>query len=371
MKICFVTTGDIKDIATSKRALGMANYLNELDWEVHILMEDATENKNRVALECSSSIRIHYYTKCGAINEIFKKNRLIKEIQPDYLYVCAFVIRNIVGIGEKTKKLVEHSELQSGIPDLKGFKKYITNFLEFYSIDYADGLLCASKYLEKVYRDKSKFFKSKTPIMYFPYAFSENLCKPKQISKIPQNISKLKDKRNFLFLGSITRNYGIFTMLEAFRQLLIKQNDIRLILLGKGRHYKDAIEYVKFNQLEDAVLLPGFVEEEDISNYFSIATAFLSPMNNTVQDWARCPSKLYMYLPFNKPIITCKIGEPFEVLGESGVYYESGNASSLAEVCIELISNNNQESNMNINAHTWYIRVKEFDDWIKSSFIVK
>ena len=44
-KICFVTTGDIKNIATAKRALGMADPLVELGWEVSILMEDTEENK--------------------------------------------------------------------------------------------------------------------------------------------------------------------------------------------------------------------------------------------------------------------------------------------------------------------------------------
>ena len=38
--ICFVTTGDIKDIATAKRALGLANPLSDLGWQVSIIMED-------------------------------------------------------------------------------------------------------------------------------------------------------------------------------------------------------------------------------------------------------------------------------------------------------------------------------------------
>lgn len=41
MKICFITTGDIKNIATAKRALGLANPLADLGWEVSIIMEIA------------------------------------------------------------------------------------------------------------------------------------------------------------------------------------------------------------------------------------------------------------------------------------------------------------------------------------------
>ena len=123
MKICFVSTGDIKDIATSKRALGLANPLIQLGWEVHILMEDAAENKLRVGFECSPEVQIHYFNKSGVLDEIRAKNRLIKQIHPDYVYICAFVFRNIVGIGKSHQKLVEHSELQSAIPTIKGLKK--------------------------------------------------------------------------------------------------------------------------------------------------------------------------------------------------------------------------------------------------------
>lgn len=47
MKICFITTGDIKNIATAKRALGLANPLADLGWEVSIIMENCEENKHR------------------------------------------------------------------------------------------------------------------------------------------------------------------------------------------------------------------------------------------------------------------------------------------------------------------------------------
>lgn len=50
MKICSITTGDIKNIATAKRALGLANPLVDLGWDVSILMEDTEENRHRVSM---------------------------------------------------------------------------------------------------------------------------------------------------------------------------------------------------------------------------------------------------------------------------------------------------------------------------------
>ena len=60
-KICFVTTGDIKTIATAKRALGLANPLTDLGWQVSIIMEDRKENRHRCNLECDNRVNIYYY----------------------------------------------------------------------------------------------------------------------------------------------------------------------------------------------------------------------------------------------------------------------------------------------------------------------
>ena len=148
--ICFVTTGDIKDIATAKRALGLANPLSDLGWQVSIIMEDTEENRHRVGLECRDDIRVCYFPRCHASKELAYKRRLLREIDPDFVYLCAFVVRNIVGWKHTCKKLVEHSELQTGIDDRKGLRRMLDYIIEYASLIYADGLLNASAYLQDI-----------------------------------------------------------------------------------------------------------------------------------------------------------------------------------------------------------------------------
>lgn len=366
MKICFITTGDIENIATSKRALGMANPLIELGWEVHIIMEDVEGNHKRVEMECNSKVQLHYFKSSSALMEVKSKSRIINNLQPDYIYLCAFVFRNIIHPkSKKIKKLVEHSELQSSIPDIKGGKKLLVKLLEYYSIIYSDGLLCASKYLETVYLKKSKIIRKKISILHFPYAFSKDMYMQKETSELPEEFLNYKDKLNFVFLGSITKNYGAFTMLEAFLKLTKTHKGIRLILLGKGRHYQEAINFVKEHDLNEFVYMPGFIKETDISNYFSVADFFISPMQDTIQDWARCPSKLYMYLPFKKPVITCKIGEPHHVIGQKGYYFEPNSSKSLNETISNLLNRKEISDYVAPEIHTWEQRSTDFDRWIK------
>ena len=102
--------------------------------------------------------------------------------------------------------------------------------------------------------------------------------------------------------------------------------------------------------------------------YFSLTDFFVSPMNDTVQDWARCPSKLYMYLPYRKPIITCKIGEPYNVLGNNGFYYEPSSSDSLAYEMEKLLESGKTTIAIEPMEHEWRYRTNEFDKWIRSTF---
>lgn len=363
-KICFVTTGDIKNIATAKRALGMANPLHALGWEVHIIMEDAAENRHRVALECNEQIHLHYFPASSAYQEVRRKNQIIRQIQPDYIYLCAFVFRNIVSVPSNCKILTEHSELQSRMNNSL-LKEWRFRLTEYFSVLYTDGILNASLYLQKVYDQRCNRLGLKRPMLYFPYAYHRNICTS---NNSPITFEKRKEERFFLFMGSMAVNYGCFTMIHAFEKIRETNPSLKLLLIGKGRAYNDVLSYIKEHQLENTIHTTGYIEEEEIPTYFSQADAFLSPMNDTPQDWARCPSKLYMYLPYQKPIITCRIGEPYEVLGEEGIYFKPSDVDSLVNAILRLAEQDQWTLVINPLEHEWEYRTHQFNDWIKEQF---
>ena len=367
-KITFITTGDIKDIATAKRALGMANHLQTLGWKVSIIMEDCLENRHRASLECNSDISIKYFPKCSAQEERKAKNKILKELNPNFIYICAFVFRNIVKVKSSCIKLLEHSELPSYIKDSSLRSRIKSYILEYYSIIYADGILNASQYLQTVFQKRShKIFRFNCPMLYFPYAYSKSIC---NINENTAHLPIRKDKGQyfFVFLGSLAKNYGTFTMIKAFEIIHSDNPNLHLLLLGKGPDYSKVVNYIKEKQLSEFIHTQGFVKEEDIAAYFTLTDSFISPMNDTIQDWARCPSKLYMYLPYKKPIITCKIGEPYEVLGNNGIYFEPSSVSSLAKSIQETVKANKWELNINPLLHEWKQRTIDFDNWIKTNF---
>ncbi len=357
MKICFYTTGDIREIATMKRALGMAGPLMKLGWEVSIIAEDSPTNRSRIAIEAPGA-DVRYFPRSGAWSEIRRKRALLRAVAPDVVWVCALTVRNFVS-GTRARVLVEHSELASAIRSWSWDKRLIVKFLENYSTRYS-GLVCASRYLERYYAAKTR-----KPIFYSPYAYNEDVI------RMPLTIQERLQREKgasyaFLYLGSMEREYGLFTMLEAMKILAQRGKDIKLYLVGEGGGCTAATDFIRANGLEEQIIQTGYAREEELNDYFTMADAFISPLNDTVQDWARCPSKVYMYLPYNKPVLTNRIGEPLEIFGERGLYFDTSDPQSLADLMERTASL--RQGNVDAAEHSWTARAEAFDAWYRTNF---
>lgn len=359
--ICFVTTGDLQKIAIAKRALGLANHMNDLGWKVSVILQDTEENRYRAKLDCNESIDVYFFKTSNIIKELYHKEVLIRKIQPDFLYNSAFVIRNFVGLSVKYKKIVEHSELQSGIQNLTLFRRLYCLLFEYGSLLYADYIVNASQYLEEVFRKRSSKLRISPPrMLYLPYAFNP----PKTRGQYQREKSA---PVTFLFLGSFIVAYGIYTILEAAQHLSSQKKTFRIFLLGNGVEYNNVKKFIAIHSLEEHVYAPGFVKEEELDKYFSMADAFISPMNDTVQDWARCPSKLYMYLPYKKPILTCKIGEPYQVLKDEGLYFNPGDSNDLALRMTDVIEGRKTGITIDCSQYTWEENANSLNTFLRAN----
>ena len=368
MRICFSTTGDIESLATLKRATGMAAPLTQKGHQVAIVAWDTPNNRKRFVLECPKTEILWVPNNLSPLRERREKYRLVKKWNPEILYVCAFGMRNGLtrfGVPKHVKVIVEHSELPSGIP--RGFiSRQKERFFEWLSVFAADGLLCASQFLEDYFKCKAKkWFRASLPICYHPYAYNPNIL-AYQEGKLLE-VKKIKNNRKMLmYMGTLAKNYGILDLLRGVQLLSVIRKDFSLHIMGRGRHAAEARQLAEELKLGDFVSFHGYVPEEDLGAWFSQSDVFLMPIYDTVQDKARCPSKVYMYLPFQKPVVTNKIGDPFHVLSADGFYYQTGNPQDLCRVLNQVLDMPSwTPKNVDATRHTWEARSEEFLSWIK------
>lgn len=363
MRICFLTTGDIQVTATMKRALGMAQPLIAAGHRVGILAWDTPANRGQLARECPDAEPLWVPGTLRAGSELVAKVRALRCWRPDVVYVCAYGIRNFVLRGWLSgggRVVIEHSELRSAIPEIRR-RRIWELCIEYASVLGADGLLCASRLLVDVYTRRARRLGRRLPILYHPYAYSAATLVPDPGKT--QRFRGLADGRKVvLYMGTLTANYGILDILTAMRRLRDLRDDFVLQVLGHGRHEVQARARTHELGLDGAVRFQGYVPEEDLASWLATADVFLSPMNDTIQDKARCPSKVYMYLPFRKPIVTCPIGDPHELLGEDGFFYPPGDAAAMATTIAAALdaSGTRQPRHVDPAHHTWDFRAAEF-----------
>lgn len=362
MRIAFVTFGCFDSHATLKRATGMATPLLDKGHKVYLLLEDAPINREKAALECPDAKVIWHRPESSAFAERSQKQKALDSIRPDVVWICGVGVRNWMSRTHKgCLVLADHSELYSVVSDDR-FRKCFYWFLEWAYCFAFDGHICASRFLERFYSKRLQSLGRKDRIHYSPYAFHPGVMSVDREGGL-RILKKYGGKKVLLYMGSFWENYGFWDMLHVFKQLSQTRTDFVAVLAGRGPEKEEGLKWVSENGLQDVIRIEGYIPEEELSAYFTATHAFLSPLRDTLQDWARCPSKLYMYLPFEKPVVTCRIGEAAELFGSEGTYYSTGDRRSLEAALLSLLDENAQVSLPCPSKHTYSSRVDDFIKW--------
>lgn len=110
-----------------------------------------------------------------------------------------------------------------------------------------------------------------------------NLIPAPKSKKTDQELKKkynLKSGITFLYVGTLKTIKGIDILIDAFIELgfdFIKNNDLKLIVIGRGPLKNDLIEKIKTVNLGHYVYFLGFVDEAIKYDYLKLADVFIIP----------------------------------------------------------------------------------------------
>lgn len=99
--------------------------------------------------------------------------------------------------------------------------------------------------------------------------------------EIESKLEKVKDKKVLLYIGVLEERRNIIFLLNILKNILTLNNDIRLIIVGKGRE-DDTIKYwnfIKSNNLEESIIYFDKVEQRDLWRIYESSDVMLFPTN--------------------------------------------------------------------------------------------
>ena len=358
MKFLFFSLAEFSRFPSYKRVVGMGESLAKLGHDVHIAVLDCQENRLRMAVEAPSCNPV-WITSRNPLSEVWKKFRAVYSLKPDVIYSPSFSLRNLAYCGlalpRRIKRVIEFCELYSVY--LYGRPSRFWRFNEWFACWENTHILCASKYLESHFASAMESWHNKRRLCYSPYAYPPYLT--------PTDTPR-KSTKKVLFMASLWRGYGIYDVMEAYLKVRNQMEGVELEVLGNGPERRNVERWVVDHGLSSSIHIRGYVAESELNGYFSQADVFIAPLRDSIQDRARCPSKLFYYIPYNKPIVTCMIGDPYETLGDEGFYYVPEDIDSMAHAIMSglLASDTFSYPKGFVARHSWTARAESFLRWI-------
>jgi glycosyltransferase involved in cell wall biosynthesis len=162
-------------------------------------------------------------------------------------------------------------------------------------------------------------------------------------------LSQKDDEFIACFFGVFGKHTEVDTVLEAARILQREGAKIKIVLCGYGDQYQD----IRDSCLDlPNVVLPGFVNANQIRSLMAMASCGLAPLRNRKDFRVSIPNKCVEYLSASLPILSSLKGTTEKLLADNdcGITYPNNDPKALAIHLKNLASNRDRIIEMARNA---------------------
>lgn len=251
---------------------------------------------------------------------------------PDVLFVPAHTIP-FLPIRKKTKVYVTVHDV--------GFKRYpdLYKKIQFYYHDLtmrvirrrADKIITISDFSKKEIIDLYQVEASK--IVVIPLGYDK--IKYNETVLVSQNIlDKYKITAPYvLYVGRLEKKKNIGNMVKAFAYAKAANHDLKLVLAGNaGNEYEAIANIIASQKLETEILLPGYIDENDLPVVIKMAEIFLFP---TLYEGFGLP--ILQAMAVGTPVITSNIEPHLSIAGEAAALVDPQNSENIAQQINKII----------------------------------
>ncbi|MCK5211933.1 glycosyltransferase family 4 protein [Candidatus Parcubacteria bacterium] len=247
------------------------------------------------------------------------------------------------------------------------FGKYRANTMDYlkwstdFALNKADRIITISEFTK---RDIKEFYSTNIDkVTVVPNGYSESIYKPLNDSaKTKKVLAKYGIEAPFIFyIGRIERKKNIPALIEAFA--IMKENNPglkeKLVLVGDASYGYDETKYMirEFDLVSD-VVMPGWVEEDDVPYLYCAASIFVLP---SLYEGFGIP--LLQAMACGVPIAASEVTSIPEVVGDAGLLFNPNYALSIAEALTRIVNDKKLQAEL---IEKGLERVKDFS-WQKTA----
>ncbi len=145
---------------------------------------------------------------------------------------------------------------------------------------------------------------------------------------------KLPD-RFILAVGTLEPRKNFSTLIKSFVIIKRRNPDCKLVIVGKkGWKYSAIEDALKKYQLENDVIFPGYLEDDELRKTYHLASVFVFP--SLYEGFGIPPLEA---MSCGCPVVSSNVASLPEVIGDSGLLIDPKNAHKWADAVCSLLDN--------------------------------
>ena len=308
-----------------------------------------------------NGLNIYHYPpklikKALFFNRVFHFKQVLRKINPDILHSG-----NVPNISFLAALSAFHPLLvmPNGSDVLIYPKKYrLIKLINNYVFSKTDWVTCDAKYVkEQIVKDYNY---EEEKITVFPWGIELDIFKESHIENSLRKKLGWEDKIVLISNRHFEPVYDHKTLVEAYKLALVKNSDLRLLLVGDGKLREDICKLINEYGLEKYIYLTGRISREEMAHRLNEADVYIT---TSISDGTSV--SLLEAFACKKPVIVSDIPCNREWIknGENGFLASVGDVQMFSKHIVTLGSNKTLQSNMGkFNGDL----AKEKADWLKN-----
>lgn len=300
---------------------------------------------------------------------LFKLSREMKKNPPDILFVPSHTLPlkrprySVITIHDTAFKYLRKSYSR--------FAYWHLNWSTKYAVKHASRIIVPS---EATKQDLVQFFKCPVhKIVVVPHGYK----KPRKIDikEVSENLkhfgfgihesSQTETHSPYIFfIGRLESKKNLARLVESFKDFSDSRPDWRLVLAGKqGLGFEEIISKVRSLGLENKVIMPGYIDENEKAYLYQNCRIFAFP--SLYEGFGLPVLEAFAY---KKPVMTSHVSCLPEVAGDAAMYCDPFDSGDMAR-CLERLANDRefadglaQKGHDRLDRFSWERSVKQTYD---------
>ncbi len=344
LRYCFITTGSLEHNSSFMRLREFGRCLAAEGIDVHYVIDAGAFNDTVPARLPFATC--HRVDNVGRLGRLFTRRARIRAAAPDVVHLLNPQPSNSATIfGTRAFVVGDWDEMLS-----TRSKSVTMNTLswmcEAYGRQRANMTVVSSRHMQQLFRNRYA-----VDSLYLPYA---TYIEPHDDGATPFY------QPSAVYLGNMHHDSDFDILLQTWAGPLSAPQAPHLHMIGGGTELSLVRKRVTAEKLHN-VHVHGFLPWPDVWRYMRHAAVLVFPIRDTLANQMRCPAKTFAYMQAGRPIVTNRVGEVAEVLGEQGIYVEP-TAEAFAQAVLATAAVHAPDIAYPLEQHTWISRTRTLLD---------